>query len=305
MVDTLLLCVRCKQPKLEHEGRWAVARLPSDIPEWKNKDVRFFICEDDLKTIVIDENTLIHAGISMNAVIDQKDFTPYDTTQLAHSLIPEPVDPMTSQIRPLLSSFFKNKIRAELEIDATEAEYKYHEIGNHTGIHADSIYFLIELIKTFKLKNLVEIGSGFSTLFLSKLAQKYNLNFQSFEEEENYLILTRRLLRAYDCSDKVVQLYKYEDIPRIIDFLFIDCSYPLRFQLLKRTQTGHIQFVVVDDFEAMSNTCAEFMTRTSRQHFYVYTGAGRLNRLQFVSYPAVIQKSFSNFLPTINHFWTG
>lgn len=199
------------------------------------------------------------------------------------------------EIRDEIIKFYDELLLKDYGISFIEAEQKYAKIGNTTGIHSDSLYFLLKMIDYFKIKNLVEIGSGFSTLFFAQISKLRKLEFQSFEEKQSYLEMTRELLTVYDLDPYIINTYKADRIPLKPGFIFLDGTVAVRQNYLRRTRSMSVSFVIVDDFEILSDECSQYMKHSNKPFFFVY-GGSRTHRHQFISYPKDLRESFFNFI---------
>jgi len=168
----------------------------------------------------------------------------------------------------------------------------YAELGNAPGVEPDNLYLYYRLIKDFNLKNIVEFGSGFSTLFFIYIAKQLKINFTSSEEQEKYYDLTIKLLNHYNFeNEEYLELIENENAYRdyaieTADLIFIDASIDLRKRLLNSSYQllQNIPFIIVDDYESLTEITSKFEELTNRRTFYVYNGSGRRNRLQYINY---------------------
>lgn len=186
-------------------------------------------------------------------------------------------------IKDMMDRAYAGILKEMTGIDFFEACLRLSAFGNTTGIEPDTAYFLISFIKRFKLKNIVEYGSGMSTLFLAKYCSLHNLSFISFEEEQKYLDITNKLLEAYNLTN-LVQLYtEPNELVLKPDLLYLDSSIALRQTILFSDMGKNVKFVTVHDLEAISPICSEFMAKQKRYDFTVL-GTHNTFRLLFVSY---------------------
>ena len=213
---------------------------------------------------------------------------------------------MKKTIQTNIKNFYNDIINEQLGIDFTFAEHSFDKIGNNSGVHRDLIYFLILLVKEFKRKRIqrmLEFGSGMSTLFFTKIAQLFQLDFQSYEEYPKYLDLTKKLLENFGLtSNQVEQFVSLDKIDYDVDLIFIDSHIGLRQLLLKHKAVAKIPFILVDDVESVGPICSYFMTEFKRPWFYVYNGSGRAHRLLFVNYQEKDHQQFSDFLATLGYW---
>ncbi len=192
------------------------------------------------------------------------------------------------QLKNIIFDHYHDKVARNLGIDVKEAIKKYSDMGNTLGIEIDSMLMYYEIIKHFGTKNILEFGSGFSTLIFAQITRLLGGKLLSFEEEDKWMEITQKLLVEYGHDKNLVQkiFYHFVDFSFMSDynFCFIDSSAALRQRLLRSKHfLKDIKIIIVDDFETMSKDCLEFMKLTGRDNYYVYNGSGRPNRLQFIN----------------------
>lgn len=194
------------------------------------------------------------------------------------------------ELKHKIFRYHNEKVKATLGIDTWDTIVEYSKIGNSPGIEVDSILMYYHLIKDYKLKKIVEFGSGFSTLIFSIIAEKLGIEFHSFEEEAHWLDITKKLLTRYNKDDSVVKLFDKEAYKELkgCDFCFVDSNAGLRLELLNAENPLHnnlrdIGIVIVDDMESLGGSCSLFMAITGRTNFYVFNATGRSNRHQFIN----------------------
>ncbi len=192
------------------------------------------------------------------------------------------------QLKNIIFDHYHDKVARILGIDVKEAIKKYSNMGNTLGIEIDSMLMYYEIIKHFRTKNVLEFGSGFSTLIFAQITKILDGKLLSLEEEDKWMKITQKLLVEYGHNKKLVKKvypsFVDFDFTTDFDFCFIDSSVALRQKLLRNKYfLKDIKVIIVDDFESMSKDCLEFMKITGRDNYYVYNGSGRRNRLQYIN----------------------
>lgn len=204
-------------------------------------------------------------------------------------------------LRDKILQFYNDILFEECGIDYNDAVELYDKIGNVPGVYPDTLLLLIKMIKHFKLKSIVEFGCGMSTLFFTKIARDLKISFTSFEEDKKYRKITLELLYSYGLGDTTIFTQhigkkNIENDLKYKDLIFIDCSAPLREELVRLLRYIPLRkFVVIDDINMFPKLsfildniyCEDY-------NFYVYNGSGRLDRQQYISYNRGI--NFDEFL---------
>lgn len=187
-----------------------------------------------------------------------------------------------------LYKLFDDELIKDIGISWLEAHKIYHELGNSPGIYPDTALLFVRLIKMYNIYNVIEFGSGMSTLFLSKICELKNIKFTSYEEDEKYRNINTNLLEAYNIknSKDIIKSFK-NDVPLIIntDLLFLDSHKNSRESLINNKQIYNIPFVIYDDAED-SSPLIKYICNSKDHNFYCYDRVGRLDRQQFISYPS-------------------
>lgn len=145
--------------------------------------------------------------------------------------------PLNDETQLKLLSLFKSQFEGEynnLPLKKTSLEYKYYI--NNNSFESGDAEILYSMIRNFKPKKIIEIGSGYSTFLSIQAVQKnksenknYDCDFISIEPYPNE-ILKKGFPGLSDLIDKKVQ-----DVPLAIfselnenDILFIDSSHVLK-----------------------------------------------------------------------------
>lgn len=186
-----------------------------------------------------------------------------------------------------LYSLFNNELVKEINIDWFCAQDIYYNIGNAPGIYPDTILLLLKIIDYYNVKKIVELGSGFSTLYLSKICKEKDVKLISHEEDKKWLEKTKELLNHYNLdNDHIVNLTNINDIDYNTDLIFIDCSNELRSKILESNNMNMVPIVIVDDANRLelSISCSKFMCNSKRYSFYIYNGVGRKDRFSFINF---------------------
>ena len=206
--------------------------------------------------------------------------------------------------RELYKPFDKELINI-IGISWFDAWQRFHEIGNSPGIYPDTALLFVKMIKNigynFNINNVIEFGSGISTLFLSKICELKGIKFTSYEEDPKYMPLTLSLLKKYNIKDyenivkpiinmispteKDIESFKrvIDNIDFNVDLIFLDSYGYSRNLLLENSQVKKIPFIIYDDAES-SYIIGKFIAESKRYHSYFYDRVGRIDRQQFISY---------------------
>lgn len=197
-----------------------------------------------------------------------------------------------NDLRMRIFGLYNDLLHEECGLDYDEAIRVFGEIGNATGSYPDTLLLFAKMIKHYKLKNIVEFGSGMSTLFLAKIAKDLNISFVSYEEKKRYLNMTTKLIESFHLKPNIKMFYHNEPIDvHDKDFVFIDCSGDLRKELSTYISGFHIRncFIVIDDINDYPSLVSYF-----KDPYCFYNGTGRLDRYQFIKYHP--ETNFPNFL---------
>jgi len=183
----------------------------------------------------------------------------------------------------------------ELGLDWYEVQETYGKIGNTPGMYPDSAMFLMEIVKRDDVQNILEIGSGISTLYLAKTAKVFNKNFISIEEDPKYQNMTELLCHHYGVDQQVLifEDMDYSMLPKP-DVLFIDSDTDSRTTLLEtieKTSTSKwhpkdIDFILLDDAEApiFIIPVLKALARYGRFNHSMYNPVARSDRHLFINY---------------------
>lgn len=187
-----------------------------------------------------------------------------------------------------LYRMFNKELMKNTEINWFEVEDIYKKIGNAPGIYPDSLLMLYSIINNYHIKKIVELGSGVSTLYFSKISKDKSIEFISYEEKDKWGIITNELLNYYKLKTQIKKFVELDNIQHDIynaDIIFIDCSNEIRIKLLESNKINHIPIVIVDDCERknLSTSCSKFMSNSKRHCFYIYNGVGRIDRHLFIN----------------------
>ena len=192
-------------------------------------------------------------------------------------------------MRELIYGFWTKKLFERTGLDWFHAKKIYGELGNSVGVYPDTCVAFAEIIRFYDIKNILELGSGFSTLFLACMAKKQGAQFRSYEEAEYYHQLTRTFLELHGYSPDLVQPWPAikPELFQGVELLFLDSMN--RESILDR---GHelfpqVPIVVVDDCDASSSVHGfQFMQKLSPTGYEVqafpFQGGGRMDRTQLM-----------------------
>lgn len=180
-----------------------------------------------------------------------------------------------------LYTIFDEELIKDIGIGWFDAKKVYDSIGNSPGTYPDTLLFFMKMIRKFPIKKIVELGSGFSTLYFAKICREMNIDFISYEEDQKWLEKTKRFLDHYHISADIMKIDDMDDIDYNTDLIFIDCG-PIRHKIIESDKIYNIPIITIDDCEGCKS-CSEFMCKTKRYRFYVYNGVGRNDRHLFVN----------------------
>lgn len=186
-----------------------------------------------------------------------------------------------------LYSLFNNELIKEIKIDWFHAQDLYFNIGNAPGMYPDTLLLLLKIIDQYNVKKIIELGSGFSTLYISKICKEKDIKFKSYEEDKKWLEKTKELLNHYNLNnDHIVNLVNFNDIDYDTDLILIDCNNESRSKILESNKLNIVPIVIVDDVNRLelSISCSKFMCNSKRYSFYIYNGVGRRDRLLFINF---------------------
>jgi len=186
-----------------------------------------------------------------------------------------------------LYEVFNESLRLIYDVDWYDVYEKYLSIGNYAGIYPDSSLLLMMLTDMLPVNNVMEIGSGASTLFLKKACDRCEINFTSYEEQDKYLGITRELMRIYNIDASFLNICPERIDFNGVDILFLDGIEENRVKLLDSDELIDIPVIILDDFGSinLSKAVSRFTKRCSGDRpFYVYNGVGRQDRHQLISW---------------------
>lgn len=186
-----------------------------------------------------------------------------------------------------LYSVFNDALISGYDIDWYDVFDKYLSIGNYSGIYPDSALLLAMLADMLPVKNVVEIGSGVSTLFLKKSCDRCEIDFTSYEEQDKYLGITRELMKLYNVDASFLKICPGKIDFSGVDMLFLDGIEENRVKLLDSDDLINIPVIILDDFGSinLSTAFSSFIKRCPVDRpFYVYNGVGRQDRHQIISW---------------------
>ena len=182
---------------------------------------------------------------------------------------------------------FNESLISVYGIDWYEVYDRYLSMGNYAGIYPDSSLLLMMLTDMLPVNNVMEIGSGASTLFLKKACDRCEINFTSYEEQDKYLKITRELIKLYDIDDSFLRICPEKVDFSGVDMLFIDGIEVNRVKLLDSDELIDIPVIILDDFGSinLSKAYSRFTKRCRGDRpCYVYNGVGRQDRHQLISW---------------------
>ena len=199
------------------------------------------------------------------------------------------VQPPHPKLRDDIIDFYSAELLKETGFDYRKQEQVYSSLGNTPGVYPDTLLLFSRLIKTYNLKKVVELGSGFSTLFFTHLG----VELSSFEQKPEYLELTKQLLAKNNLPNNHISLKEnitpitgssLEAACLVADLIFVDCLDRKRW-LTDPTWLYNSPIVIVDDMEFFGDgVLFDFMFKTKRPFFITYNGGGRTDRTEFISY---------------------
>ena len=182
---------------------------------------------------------------------------------------------------------FNESLISVYGIDWYEVYDRYLSMGNYAGIYPDSSLLLMMLTDMLPVNNVMEIGSGASTLFLKKACDRCGVNFTSYEEQDKYLRITRELIGMYNIIASFIKPFPDKVDFTGVDMLFLDGIEENRVRLLDSDDLINIPVIILDDFGSinLSKAVSKFTKRCPGDRpFYVYNGVGRQDRHQLISW---------------------
>jgi len=201
-------------------------------------------------------------------------------------------------IREVMLAYYGDKLREATGFDYPAAEKIYTELGNSPGVYPDTCLLFYNMIAHYQITSVLEVGSGFSTLFLGNLSSKLKsprFSFLSLEQVPFYANLTMRLLAAAAVKGMPSAAHvlgfpmrpSYSDLveqTRGADIVFIDGLERPYFLNDISAALVTPRFVIIDDSQAIEKEVLyNFMVGTGRHNFMTYNGTGRSDRIQFIS----------------------
>lgn len=85
-----------------------------------------------------------------------------------------------------------------------EAETNLYKLGNAPGCHEPLLYVIARLVSEKKINHIIEYGSGMSSLFFLKLAEKYNISVEIFEDYKKWYDLNIQFFNTCNISDDLI-----------------------------------------------------------------------------------------------------
>lgn len=144
-------------------------------------------------------------------------------------------------------------------LDFFQLEATYASLGNSTGSHPPLFYTWARLASEGKITSILEFGSGMSTAYLHKIAQLYNIECCSIENNEQYFQMTKQLLELSQID--TAQLFLRPSLKNLreelskqnFDLIFIDsCPGKERLELvsLYRNIFSQDAIIMIDDCQS-------------------------------------------------------
>jgi hypothetical protein len=198
--------------------------------------------------------------------------------------------PSHPPVRDEILKFYASVLKDKFGFDYWYAQNEYHELGNEPGIYPDVALLLFELIDQYEPRKIVEIGSGFSTLVLSLAAHRNKSKFISYDQYEQWRILTAHLLYLYEMKDFTLKQFDIKTDNNIIgdaDFVFVDFMDRAYMMSQHADWFKNVNIMVYDDSTLTPNSQGllyDFMTKSNRHNFCYYNGGGRMDRVEFISF---------------------
>ena len=183
-----------------------------------------------------------------------------------------------------LYKLYNKELMKDTNLDWFQVEHIYKNFGNTPGIYPDTLYLILNIINNYNIKRIVELGSGVSTLYFSKICENKGIQFTSYEEKEEWRNITHKLLNYYNLNTKIENFTSLNDCNLNYnldcDLIFIDCSDEMRIKLLESNKLNNIPIIMVDDSErkSLSVPYSKFISNSKRYGFYTYNGVGRIDR---------------------------
>lgn len=92
----------------------------------------------------------------------------------------------------------------ELAIDWFEMNKVYKSLDNSPGLYPDTAACLFHATCLPGVRNVLELGSGASTVFLGRACMMRDIGFTSVEELPQYLAVTKHLLSHYVINNRLL-----------------------------------------------------------------------------------------------------
>jgi predicted O-methyltransferase YrrM len=168
----------------------------------------------------------------------------------------------------------------------------WNDFASDTGIYPDTAMLLVEAVKRSEVKNVLEIGSGISTLYLSAACKKYNKRFLSIEEDLFYLQKTASKFAKYGLLDTSLALDEDINYDKLIapDLVFLDCKGETRAAFLNKLDTKNwsavnSSIIIVDDVENpyYAYPAYEWLSKKGRFNTQIINIVGRQDRSQLIN----------------------
>lgn len=143
----------------------------------------------------------------------------------------------------------------ELNIDWFQLRDTAIALGNGPGLYPDTAACLSKVVQMPNIKTILELGSGSSSIYLSKACSIFDKKLVSIEESGQYRCLTESLLEACKINQKILLLNEVDfsqlDCP---DLIFLDSDSKSRAGLLSvisnsKWCAGDVQIIMLDDAE--------------------------------------------------------
>jgi hypothetical protein len=212
--------------------------------------------------------------------------------------------PQHPDVRDQILNFYNDELKRVTGFDYSKSRQEYIDIGNNPGMYADVGLIFHYLLKEYKPRKIVELGSGFSTLVLSHLIRSIGLNseFISYEQSDKYGNQTAELLEKYGFSKNIIHLcdmFPENNLVGDANFVFLDCQYRSYLLSEKADWFKNLDILILDDSQAPTysiDLLYEFMNKTNRHCFMMLNGAGRTDMTEFISYKKELEPNVAYYL---------
>lgn len=180
----------------------------------------------------------------------------------------------------------------ELDIDWFQLQSTADKLGNGPGLYPDTAALLLNLVKLFSINNVLELGSGSSTVFLSKACSKFNKKFYSVEESPEYKKMTEALCAQFNVNENILLMkdVKWEEIP-CPDLIFLDSDSSTREELLAIINNtswnlNDVEVIVMDDSEYLPYALSFFHKLSIKNRFnnWSFNPIGRQDRISLINH---------------------